>query len=310
MHSDERAATETVPYVLAVCVNWNGRSVLAGALQGLVSSPYPNLRIVVVDCASQDGSERLVPSAATLLRLNHNPGYAGAINTALQRTQQFAKGAAELGRPDFFFFLNNDVEVPSGLIGELVQFASNRGPCVCGPQVVIHSRPQQMEAGSGKLSWSHVLARFEDRNRSLTGVDKKPRKAELLLGCALFVESRALETTGLWDETFFMYHEEVDWLYRCGRAGIPIYHCPFLRISHHGGTATRGLPLKKVYWLRRNTVYFLRKHRAGPKQWGFWATTLVGSLAFNLATFKWKRLGTICRGVFDGFQLERTASRS
>ena len=311
MQTNSKTATAPGPYVLAICVNRNGQGVLEGALQGLISSPYPNLRIVVVDCASQDGSESLVPPSVTLLSLNHNPGYAGALNIALKRTQQFGGTGAEFGKPDYFLFMINDVEMPSSLIDELVRFTSNRSPCVCGPQVLIHSTPDRMESSQGKLSWSHVLARFEDRNRLLSFKRPPlPYRTELLLGCALFVDSQALEVTGLWDETFFMYHEEVDWLYRCGQQGVAIYHCPFLRISHHGGIATKKYPLKKIYWLRRNTVYFFKKHGAGPKQWIFWATTLTISLILNLVTFRWKRLATICRGVFDGFRLEEFHSRS
>ena len=75
--------------------------------------------------------------------------------------------------------------------------------------------------------------------------------------------------------------------------GVPVYYCPFVRIRHHGGRGTKDAPLKKTCWLRRNTVFFLRKHRAGPLRWSLWATTLAGSLVWNLLTFKWKRLARI-----------------
>jgi len=307
MQADNQTATTALPAVLAVCVNWNGLHVLPAALQGLTSSTYPNLRVVVVDCASQDGSESLVSPDVTLIRLEENRGYAGAINAALLETEQFSHPGASLGRPDFFLLLNNDVEVAPDLIGELVRFASRQGPCVCGPQVVVHSTPGRLEASWGRVDWSHVLARFEDRNRPLESIaDQEARKVQLLLGCALLIDSRALESTGLWDETFFMYHEEVDWLYRCQMTGVPVFYCPFVRILHHGGTGTKDAPLKKTYWLRRNTVFFLRKHRAGLVRWSIWATTLAGSLVRNLITLQWKRLGMICRGAWHGFRLARS----
>ena len=307
MQADNQTATTALPAVLAVCVNWNGLQVLPAALQGLTSSTYPNLRVVVVDCASQDGSESLVSPDVTLIRLEENRGYAGAINAALLETEQFSHPGASLGRPDFFLLLNNDVEVAPDLIGELVRFASRQGPCVCGPQVVVHSTPGRLEASWGRVDWSHVLARFEDRNRPLESIaDQEARKVQLLLGCALLIDSRALESTGLWDETFFMYHEEVDWLYRCQMTGVPVFYCPFVRILHHGGTGTKDAPLKKTYWLRRNTVFFLRKHRAGLGRWSIWATTLAGSLVRNLITLQWKRLGMICRGAWHGFRLARS----
>ncbi len=307
MQADNQTKTTALPAVLAVCINWNGRLVLPAALQGLTSSSYQNLKVVVVDCASEDGSESLVAGDVTLIRMEQNRGYAAAINAALLQTEQFSSPDTSLGRPDFFLLLNNDVEVPPELISELVSFASSKGPCVCGPQVVAHSGPGRLEASWGRVDWSHVLARFEDQSRPLESItDQEVRKVELLLGCALFIDSRVLESIGLWDETFFMYHEEIDWLYRCRMTGVPVYYCPFVRIRHHGGTGTKDAPLKKTYWLRRNTVLFLRKHGAGPVQWSFWAATLAGSLAWNLLTLEWKRVGRICRGVWDGFRLARS----
>ena len=100
MQSDSQSTTTALPTVLAVCVNWNGRQVLPAALQGLASSSYPNLRVVVVDCASEDGSESLVSGDVTLIRLEQNRGYASAINTALLQTEQFSNPGASLGRPD------------------------------------------------------------------------------------------------------------------------------------------------------------------------------------------------------------------
>ena len=307
MQADNQRKTAALPTVLAVCVNWNGRQVLPAALQGLTSSSYPSLRVVVVDCASEDSSPSLVSEGLTLIRLEHNRGYAAAINAALLQTEQFSSPGASLGRPDFFLLLNNDVEVPPELIWKLVEFASGQGPCVCGPQVEACSGPGRLEASWGRVDWSHVLARFEDRSRPLESIaQREVRKVELLLGCALFMDSRALELVGLWDETYFMYHEEIDWLYRCRMAGVPVYYCPFVSIRHHGGTGTQGAPLKKTYWLRRNAVLFLWKHEAGPVRWSFWAVTLAGSLAWNLLTFKWRRLGAICRGVWDGFRVARS----
>ena len=115
MQADNQTTTTALPTVLAVCVNY-GRQVLPAALQGLASSSYPNLRVVVVDCASEDGSESLVSGDVSLIRLEQNRGYAGAINAALLQTEQFSNPGASLGRPDFFLLLNNDVEIPSDLI--------------------------------------------------------------------------------------------------------------------------------------------------------------------------------------------------
>lgn len=100
-----------------------------------------------------------------------------------------------------------------------------------------------------------------------------------------------------------MYHEEVDFLYRAGCKGYPVYHCPSARAWHRGQHGTRDQPLQKVFWTRRNAVYFLRKHGAGMARWTYFFLTLCASLVYNLTLLRWPRARVICRGVKAGFRL-------
>ncbi len=90
-------------------------------------------------------------------------------------------------------------------------------------------------------------------------------KVELLLGCALLVHRQVFESIGLFDPAFFMYHEEADFLHRAAQKGFPIYYCPFTHIYHRSGYGTLDAPLKKVFWIRRNAIYFFEK--ASSQSW-------------------------------------------
>ncbi len=272
---------------------------LRRTLASLQACRYPRLEVLVVDNHSSDGSESFVPAGASLLPLPRNFGYAGALNRAIERLRE----ESEEGPPDYLLVLNNDLELDPLLVDRLVDFAQQQGPGVFGPQVRRRESPDRLDAGWGKLVWSHVLARYCGRG-ALAAAEPwtSTRRVELLLGCALLMNWEVAERVGPWDERFFMYHEEVDFLLRAGRLGYPVHYCPFTWVLHQGGHSTRGEPLRKVYWLRRNTVYFFFKHRAGGRQWLHFSATLGGSLAFNLVTLRWRRLAAICRGVRDGFR--------
>ncbi|MEE8585228.1 MAG: glycosyltransferase family 2 protein [Acidobacteriota bacterium] len=294
----------SAPTVLAVCVNWNGREVLPDLLESLLLNGYPALQALVVDNASQDGSERLVPDGVQLLRLARNQGYAGALNAALQRffpvRNTDPRDAPSC--PDYFLLLNNDLVLERGLIGKLVEFAQKNQAGVCGPKIVRYSRPGRLEAAWGEVSWSHVLARYRGKNSPDGPRWNQAKQVELLLGCLLLVQRDVFEQVGLFDERFFMYHEEVDFLFRCRQQEIPVYYCPCAQARHRGAHSTRRLPLQKTFWLRRNTVLFLRKHGAGAKAWARFFATLAASLAFNCITLRWRRAGAILRGVKEGWK--------
>lgn len=292
--------------VLAVCVNWNGKEVLPATLASLMKSDYPRLNILVVDNASTDGSLERVPPSVKTLRLPENLGYGAALNRGIRSLGGKQPGAKKPGPaiPDYFLILNNDLMVEDTMVKQLVEFAEATGKGIYGPKILRYQEPDRLEAAWGKISWSHVLARFHGKGARDGPRWNSTRSAPLLLGSALLMAREIFSDVGPFDESFFLYHEEVDFLYRAGQKGYPIYHCPFARAWHRGAQGTRDRPLQKVFWTRRNAVYFLRKHRAGPLKWSYFFLTLLASLTYNLAWLRWPRAGTICRGIAAGFKLE------
>ena len=291
MPTDER--------VLALVVNWNGGDVLPATLDALRSTVHPRLEIVVVDNASTDGSADTVRMPVNLVPLAENLGYGGALNAVL-RTLNLG---GELGMSmiaDYFLLLNNDILVEPETVSRLLELAREKGPGIYGPKVLLQGRPGRLDAAWGRITWSHVLSSFAGIGARDGPRYDRVRRVQLLLGCALLVHPRVFQDVGFFDEDYFMYHEEVDFLFRAGRRGFPAYYCPAARVHHRRAHSTRDEPLKRVFWVRRNTVLFLRKHKAGAWAWGNWGKTLVLSLVWNIVLLRWQRLATIWRGVVAG----------
>jgi len=291
MPTDER--------VVAIVVNWNGREVLPATLDALRATVHPNLKIVVVDNASTDGSADAVREPARLVPLAENPGYGGALNAVL-RTSNPGGEEDRIPAADYFLLLNNDILVEPETVSRLLELARKKGPGIYGPKVLLHGSSGRLDAAWGRITWSHVLASFRGKGARDGGRYDRVRRVQLLLGCALLVHSRVVRDVGFFDEDYFMYHEEVDFLFRAGRRGYPAYYCPAARVHHRGAHSTRDEPLKRVFWVRRNTVLFLRKHRAGAWAWGCWGKSLVLSLVWNIVLLRWQRVATIWRGVIAG----------
>lgn len=286
---------------MAICVNWNGRGVLGSTVISLLQSDYPNLQVVVADNASTDDSLEELPEEVAVCKLEQNAGYGGALNRVIEPLLHGQEKGVKI--PDYFLLLNNDLEFEGDAVRRLVEKARQEGAGVYGPKVVSFSEPSCLDAAWGRLTWSHVLTRFYGKGASaLEDRWNRTRRVELLMGCCLLVHRDVFETVGLFDERFFMYHEEVDLLYRAGDSDFPIWYCPQAEVRHRGAFSTRSQPLQKVYWLRENTVRFLRKYRPGALRWACFWTTLSGSLLFNLLAFRWNRVDVIYRGVKKGFE--------
>ena len=92
------------PEVAVVILNFNGEQYLKDFLPSVLASNYPNLRVVVADNGSTDGSlaflEQQYKEEIEVLDLKENYGFAGGYNQALRQVHS-----------PYYVLLNSDVEV-------------------------------------------------------------------------------------------------------------------------------------------------------------------------------------------------------
>src|SRR5439155_20957955 len=83
-------------------------------------------------------------------------------------------------------------------------------------------------------------------------------EVDWLYGPALLVRREAADAVGLFDEDFFMFSEEVDWLTRFRRAGWKVLFYPGAEVVHVGGASHGGqMYIENL----RGHLRFLAKHR-------------------------------------------------
>jgi GT2 family glycosyltransferase len=83
-----------------------------------------------------------------------------------------------------------------------------------------------------------VLRRYYVADRS----DDEPQDVDWLVGACLCVRAAAAAEVGLFDESFFMYSEELDWCRRFRAAGWRVAYVPAAEVMHlEGGSARLDL---------------------------------------------------------------------
>jgi GT2 family glycosyltransferase len=181
----------------------------------------------VVDNASSDGSDSIAQSAAErhesvrLLRSPTNRGYAGAVNFALTEA-----------RGDYVAVLNMDVVVDPNWLDPLISFfEANPEAAVACPLIVLESDPGRINAAGQNV---HVTGLGFNRwlEQPRERADGRPFRVSGLHGAAFLIRREDLESIGGWDESGFLYHEDVElsWLLRL--AGREIYCVPASTVSH------------------------------------------------------------------------------
>jgi GT2 family glycosyltransferase len=216
------------PLVSVIVVNYNGADALARCLGALAAdTDDASAEVLVVDNASADGSDEIAEAAAErhdsirLLRSPTNRGYAGAVNLALAEA-----------RGTYVAVLNMDVVVSPGWLDPLISFleATADAGAVC-PLIVLESDPGRINAAGQNV---HVTAlgfnRWLHQGRERAG--SAPFRVSGLHGAAFLIRRQDFEAIGGWDESGFLYHEDVElsWLLRL--AGKEIYCVPASTVSH------------------------------------------------------------------------------
>ncbi len=118
----QQSSNSQYPSIDVVILNYNTQSILAQCLPQVIRySQLPNVRIVVADNCSNDGSADWVKSTyheIELLQLESNTGFAGGYNRALKNRSA-----------DYFVLLNSDAEPAENWLIPLIQLAQIQPNC-------------------------------------------------------------------------------------------------------------------------------------------------------------------------------------
>jgi GT2 family glycosyltransferase len=93
----------------------------------------------------------------------------------------------------------------------------------------------------------------------------KNHEVDVLAGAFMMVRRTVLEKVGLFDETFFMYGEDVDLSYRIQKSGYKNYYLAETEIIHFKGESTRRGSLNYVRLFYSAMSTFVRKHYGGNR---------------------------------------------
>jgi N-acetylglucosaminyl-diphospho-decaprenol L-rhamnosyltransferase len=252
--------------VSVVIVNYESRTLLERCLAALAADVgrEASSEVIVVDQASQDGSAAWLAAEHREVRLVALPGNVG-----------FGAGnnrGAEVASGRWLLLLNSDAFVRPGAIDELIRFAESRPAIgVAGPRLVWPDGRLQRSCRRFptvfRLATEYLyLRKLAPRSRALNGfycgefAHDEPRRVDWLTGACLLVRRELFERLGGFDESFFLYSEEVDLLYRAAGLGGETWYDPAAEVVHvWGGTAGRASALT-LQEQARSHVRYLDKH--------------------------------------------------
>ncbi len=241
-----------------VVVSYNSESTLRACVEPLLAAE--DVRVVVVDNDSSDGSVASVSDLPLVVRREVNGGFAYGCNRG------WRDGSAPL-----VLFLNPDARISPESLRRLAERLGSSGRIgLAAPRIVdsdgelelsLRRFPRVRSTLSRALFLHRVFPRAEWSDEDVRDPEaySTAHAADWVSGACVLVRRAALEQIGGWDEGFFLYGEDIDLCRRLWSAGYEVWYEPAALATHIGGASAPKADLRPV--LVSSRIRYARKHR-------------------------------------------------
>jgi GT2 family glycosyltransferase len=226
--------------------------------------------IFVVDNNSEDASVEMIRNEFPDIRIiinKVNAGFSAANNQAIIKSSGrfvlLLNPDTIVGRDTFegcIDFMKNHTD--AGAIG--IRMINGEGRFLPESKRAFPSLPTAFFKSFGisflfpksKFLNRYYLPQFDPNETSLT---------EVISGAFMFIRREALNKSGLLDENFFMYGEDIDLSYRLMKTGFNNYYFPDIQIVHFKGKSTSRDRYKDILHFYKAMRVYIRKRAAEGK---------------------------------------------
>lgn len=256
--------------VVAVVLNFNDRDATKRCVLSLLSGSRVPSRVVVVDngstqvpALSLDGFS----GSVEVVRLETNLGYAGGNNVGV--------AAALRHTPDFVWILNNDTSVHRDCLEKILDAIASSP---CDEEAVFLTGVRH----EGLNQWWFLGGWIDRRTGTVWHTPQTPIVGDVvptayIAGCSFIAPSVTFKRVGGFDESLFLYCEDVDWSIRAMALGVRPVLVPQAVVDHVGGGSTRvgrrsqSVPYffkaRNRLWLARRGTYRLSATVVATPRW-------------------------------------------
>ncbi|MDR2122245.1 MAG: glycosyltransferase family 2 protein [Flavobacteriaceae bacterium] len=252
-----------------VVVNYNSKEFLENCIQSCLKA-IRNLdaEIIVVDNNSTDGSKEYITTIfprIIWIQNSKNEGFSKANNQGVESSE---------GR--YVLILNPDTQLPEDIFEKIIPFAESKEDLgALGVRIVDSENRYRSESKRNipgpKNTFRKLFIELGIR-RKREGIkgyyeeslgEFEVGEVEILTGCFFFTRREVYKGVGGFDESYFMYGEDIDLSYTLLKSGYRNYYFGQSTILHYKGGSTVK---DKIYYQRFFTAMeiFIKKHYRRP----------------------------------------------
>lgn len=253
-----------------IIVNYNVRQFVLQTLHSVYQSELDGLsmEVIVVDNNSNDGSVEAIQKnfpQTQVIANKDNPGFSKANNQGIA-----------ISKGEFVLLLNPDTVVEeSTLAMSVAKMKAEPDIGALGVKMIDgtgaflpeskRSFPTPWNSLTKLLGLSTLFSRSKMMGGyNLTYLDEnKTHDIDVLCGAFMMMRKSALDKSGVLDEDFFMYGEDIDLSYRIKKSGYRVLYYPETQIIHYKGESTKKSSVNYVRIFYNAMIIYVKKHYKG-----------------------------------------------
>lgn len=269
-----------------IIVNFNTKKLLKKCLEYIISSSKSRpVEIIVVDNNSQDGSNNMVESEFSDVKLitnKQNPGFGRASNQG-----------ARIATGQYLLFLNSDALVSRDFLDSLPGAVRKlKKPGAVGFKILNADKSLQTYCGYFP-TFKNQLLEILFLNRICKKRFKRPfcvlsedfyqkeREVDWVSGSCFLVEKSIFQKVKGFDEKYFLYAEDVDLCYRIKKLGYKNIYLPIQAVLHLNlGSSSSKKPA--IILPHQNMIYFFSKNYSPSQAFLLRLLFMFKSLIYSL----------------------------
>lgn len=282
---------DSVGRIGVVTVTYNSAGVLPEFLESVFAQTFLDYFLYVVDNASKDRSIEIASSVADprvrVIINKENLGVAEGNNQGIR--------AALVDGCDAVLLLNNDTVFPSELFLQLRDGLKTYDCAMATPKIYYYDKPDVIWAAGGYFQpWLGYRTQHYGEKQQDTGQFDVVRAVTYAPTCCVLIHKDVFHMIGLMDPLYFVYMDDVDFMYRSLRARITLKLLPEAKLWHKVSSLTGGGTSDfMVHYCTRNRVYFQLKHFFKPiakgRLFAYWTYHFVRLLLRKDTPTMWQK---------------------
>ena len=248
-------------------IHLNGEEIIVNCLESIFKDNLKS-KVRVLFNKTEDNSIKLVKNKFPKVKYyvsEKRIGFAEASNFLAKKSKS-----------RYIIFLNNDVVVSKNWTSELLKTIKRNKNCVAVQSKIksFYNKSYFEYAGAGggfidKYGYPFCRGRIFESIEKDIGQYNDEIRVFWACGVSLLVNREYFIKSGMFDESFFMYAEELDFCWRANNSGKEIWYSPKSIIFHIGSFSVKRekINFKKEYLISRNHLISLIKHNTLFELW-------------------------------------------